>query len=117
MKDFLEDLKYCFTISLKVSIIPYILGFIIGLIKYIFNKKLTFSYALKMIPIMGIWFFCFGLALAAMSFLKVDLMRPLTYEKKWKLYFKKLNLAQVIFFVCSFGMIYSVALEAICHNL
>ena len=44
----------------------------------------------------------FGLALAGISFVKKDLMRPLDNQNTWETHFNRLNLAQVIFLISIF---------------
>ncbi len=98
MKNILEDVSYCLKLSIYFFAIPFILGMIIGLISHGFNIIEILLWGCRVTELLA----AFGLALAGISFVKKDLMRPLDYEKKWKMYFYRLNLAQVIFFISIF---------------
>jgi hypothetical protein len=107
MKYYLEDILYSFKLSLYSFAVPFVLGLIIGLIVYGFNFTQVLLWGCRLAEIVA----AFGLALAAISFIKRDLMRPLNYQRQWDTYFRKLNLAQVIFFISLFVAIISYTIE------
>lgn len=107
MKYYLEDILYSFKLSLYYFTIPFVLGLIIGLIAYGFNLTQILLWGCRLSEIVA----AFGLALAAICFIKRDLMRPLNYQKLWETYFRRLNLAQVIFFISLFVAIISYTID------
>lgn len=107
MKYYLEDILYSLKLSLYYFTAPFILGSIIGLIAYGFNLIQILLWGCRITEIVA----AFGLALAAIAFVKRDLMRPLNYQKQWETYFYKLNLAQVIFFISLFVAIISYVID------
>lgn len=95
MKGYVEDILYCLKISLYFFIIPFVLGCIIGIVLHGFDVLQVVIWGCRIVQILG----CLGLAVAGMSFLKTDLMRPLNYQREWETYFKKLNLSFVILII------------------
>jgi hypothetical protein len=98
MKNILEDVLYCLKLSLYFFAVPFIVGIIIGVILNGFNITEALLWGCRLTEIVA----AFGLALAGISFVKKDLMRPLDYQKTWDTYFNRLNLAQVIFLISIF---------------
>jgi hypothetical protein len=98
MKNILEDVLYCLKLSLYFFAVPFIIGIIIGVILNGFNITEALLWGCRLTEIVA----AFGLALAGISFVKKDLMRPLDYQKIWETYFNRLNLAQVIFIISIF---------------
>lgn len=107
MKAFLEDILYCIKLSFYFFIAPFVIGLIVGVVQYPHNYKEIVIWGCRLVQMIG----AFGLGLAAISFCKRELMRPLSYEDKWKLYFEKLNLAFVILFISLFMSIFSYIIE------
>lgn len=107
MKNILEDISYCLKLSLYFFAVPFILGMLIGLIKHGFNIMEILLWGCRLTEV----FAAFGLALAGISFVKKDLMRPLDYEKTWKTYFYSFNLAQVIFLISVFVAAYAYTID------
>jgi hypothetical protein len=107
MKNILEDVSYCLKLSLYFFAVPFILGMIIGLISHGFNITEILLMGCRVTEI----FAAFGLALAGISFMKKDLMRPLDYQKKWEMYFYRLNLAQVIFIISIFVAVFAYTID------
>lgn len=119
MKDTINDIKECFKISFKVFFISFIVGIIIGIIAGLVKNNFNVLFLPNLIFIaewgsrLVTYAACFGLFIAAVSFIKKDLMRPLDYQKQWRTYFIKFNLAHVVFFVALFCLLYSLILTSI----
>ncbi|WP_138203501.1 hypothetical protein [Haloimpatiens lingqiaonensis] len=113
MNNFFVDIKECVKISIKIILISFLLGLLVGLIGSAIKGAFDAVYILEWGGRVITYAACFGLFMAAVSFTKKDLMRPLNYEKQWKTYFIRLNLAQVIFFVSIFTLIISLAVNSI----
>lgn len=109
MKGYLEDILYCFKLSLYFFIISFVIGGIVGFILHGMDMRQVVTWACRMVQILG----TLGLAIAGMSFLKSDLMRPLNYQKEWETYFKKFNLSFVILIISIFIIIISFIIEGI----
>ena len=107
MKYYIEDILYSFKLSLYFFAGTFVLGIILGLILHGFNWTQVILLGCKFAEIVA----TFGLALSAISFVKRDLMRPLNYQKQWETYFSKLNLSHVIFFISTFIIVLSFAIE------
>lgn len=107
MKKFLDDVLYCLKLSLYFFGGSFILGIIIGLILHGFNFTEVAFWGCRMSEFLSV----FGLALAAIAFVKKDLMRPLDEQEQWELYFRKLNLPQVIFFISVFVIIFAFIID------
>jgi hypothetical protein len=107
MKNILQDIAYCLKLSLYFFAVPFILGIIIGLITQGFNITEVLLWGCRLTQIVA----AFGLALAGISFVKKDLMRPLDYQKTWETYFNRLNLAQVIFIISIFVAVFAYTIE------
>lgn len=97
MKEYVEDILYCLKLSIYFFIIPFAIGAIIGLILHGVDKMQIIIWGCRVMQYLG----CAGLALAGISFVKTDLMRPLNYQREWETYFKKLNLPFVILIISS----------------
>lgn len=106
MKAYMEDVFQCFIIGLKIFIGFFIAGVLIGLIRQGF-KIHALIWGCKVTQIVA----AMGLGISALGFMKMDLLRPLDYEDKWKLYFNKFNLVFAILFISTFVAIISYILE------
>lgn len=113
MEGFFNDLRECFKISLKVFFISFVIGIVIGVISACIKKNFNIVLILEWGSRFVTYASCFGLFISAISFTKKDLMRPLNYNRQWKTYFSKFNLAHVIFFSCVFCLIYSIIIGTI----
>ncbi|GEM_PF-375953 len=109
-----EDIFTSFKISLKIYLIPLILGMISGLI-YCLVKDLPISiYTLLRGTVnIGIWMSCFGLFIAAVAFMKPQYMEPLNYQNQWRNYYKFFNLIGSIASICFFMLSYSLIMDII----
>lgn len=107
MKNIMEDILYCLKLSLYYFAVPFIVGMLVGLILHGFNITEILLWGCRVSEIAA----AFGLALAGISFIKKDLMRPLNYQKSWETYFLKLNLAQVIFFISVFVAAFAYTID------
>lgn len=108
MKQFFEDILYSLKISIYIFLSCFILGLIIGFFTNRTNYVEIIRWGTRFNEILG----TVGMGIAAISFAKKDLMRPLDYEERWKLYFKKLNLAHVTLVVSLFMVIISFAIDS-----
>ncbi|MFD3155725.1 hypothetical protein ACFIJ5_02510 [Haloimpatiens sp. FM7330] len=114
MNCFIQDLKICFKMSLKIFLGTFVVGIIIGAIISAIYKSFGGAEIIRWGARIGVYASCFGLFISAISFSKKSLMRPLDYyEDEWKIYFTKLNLAQVIFFISLFCLICSAVIDVI----
>lgn len=109
MKQFFEDILYSLKISVYFFLPCFIIGILIGFFTHGANYVEIILWGSRFTEIVG----AFGMGVAAISFVKKDLMRPLDYEDRWKLYFKKLNIAHVILFVSLFMVIISYTIDTI----
>ena len=117
MKEILEDLLHCFILSLKIFLIPIILGAVIGLIGGLVSKNLNLHGVLNSVNSTAIRVSCFGLAISGIGFVRREMLEPLNYEEKWMEYYNKLNLVGVIFFVSLFMLVYSVIIDLILFQI
>lgn len=99
MKKLSEDILYCLKLSVIYFTAPFALGLIIGVFVEGFKLAPVLLWGCRLAEIVA----AFGLALAGISFVKKDLMRPLDHQRTWETYFHKMNLAQVIFFISIFA--------------
>ena len=111
MREILKDLLRCFKLSLKIFLIPIVLGVIIGLIGGLFKGNLNLQYILESVGSTTIRISCLGLAISGIGFMKRDMMEPLNYEEKWMEYFNRFNLVGVIFFISLFMLTYSTIFD------
>lgn len=111
MKEILADLLRCFKLSLKIFLVPVILGAIIGLIIGLVQGNLNVEGVLRSINTTCIRISSFGLAIAGIGFIKPRMMEPLDYQDKWMEYFNRFNLVGVIFFISLFMLLYSTAID------
>lgn len=109
-----EDIFTSFKISLKIYLIPLILGMISGLI-YCLVKDLPLSIytLLKGTVHIGIWMSCFGLFIGAVAFMKPRHMEPLNYQNQWRNYYKFFNLIGSIVSICLFMLSYALIMDII----
>jgi hypothetical protein len=117
MKEILKDLLHCFILSLKIFLILVILGAIFGVISGLFKGNLNLEGVLGSVNRTAIRISCFGLAIAAIGFVKREMMEPLNYEGKWMEYFNKFNLVGVIFFISLFMLAYSTIIDLALFNI
>ncbi|MBD8047710.1 hypothetical protein [Clostridium faecium] len=109
-----EDIFTSFKVSLKIYLIPIILGVIASII-YCLVKDLPISiYTLLRGPVhIGIWISCLGLLIGAVAFIKPQHMEPLNYQKQWRTYYKFFNLIGAIVSICFMMMIYSLIIDTL----
>lgn len=119
VKGYMGDVFFCFKLSLKLAIIPIVLGAVIS-----FTYLLIKGKAIEFLPILmgirniGIIFFCVGLFISALGFLQpTKLLRPLNYEKTWRKYLDKFGLVGTIFCTSSFLALYFLIYDIIIYNL
>ena len=117
MKEILKDLLHCFILSLKIFLIPIILGAVIGVIGGLVSGDLNLQGVLSSVNRTSIRISCFGLAIAGIGFVKREMLEPLNYEEKWMEYFNKLNLVGVIFFVSLFMLAYSTIIDLVLFQI
>lgn len=107
MKDFIKDILY----SIKLAVLIFLGIFILfGLITFIVTKGNTLNSVVWGSRIAQYLSF-FGLFISALSFTNENSMRPLNYEREWKTYFGKFNLAFAIFFTSLFILVFSVIIQ------
>jgi hypothetical protein len=111
MRGILKDLLGCFKLSLKIFLIPLILGAVVGVIASLTKGQLYLQEVLGFVNRMTIRVSCLGLAISAIGLVKTRMMEPLNYEEKWAEYFSVLNLVGAIFFISLFMLIYSVIID------
>jgi hypothetical protein len=111
MKGILKDLFRCLKLSLKIFLIPLILGVVVGLIASIARGEFYLQEIFSFVNRMTIRISCFGLAISGIGLVKTRMMEPLNYEEKWAEYFSVLNLVGAIFFISLFMLIYSVIID------
>ena len=117
MKEILEDLLHCFILSLKIFLVPIILGAIIGVIGGLVGGELNLQGVLASVNRTAIRISCFGLAIAGIGFVKREMLEPLNYEEKWLQYYNKLNLVGVIFFISLFMLVYSTIIDLVLFQI
>lgn len=111
MKGILKDLFRCFKLSLKIFLIPLILGALVGVIASISKGEFLLLEIFSSINRAAIRISCFGLAIAGIGLIKTRMMEPLNYEEKWAEYFSVLNLVGAIFFISLFMLVYSIIID------
>ncbi|MFA6941698.1 MAG: hypothetical protein WCQ54_12095 [Clostridiaceae bacterium] len=109
MREFIHDLLYALKLSLYLFAASLGLGLIIGLIKCGLNLINILEIAVKTPQVVSI----IGFAISGLSFISRDTLRPLDYEKEWKTYFSRFNLAFSIFFISLFNALLAYILEYI----
>lgn len=115
---FFEDFLYCIKLSLKITLIPILLGLIITTIYSLITKNPITIYSLLMgVRNTGIIASCFGLFICAAAFLKPDTLGPLNYQKQWRMYFVQFNLIGAILCICSLVLFYFLMYDIILWNL
>lgn len=117
MKEILNDLLRCFILSLKIFLIPIILGVVFGVIGGLACGDLYLQGVLNSVNTTAIRVSCFGLAISAIGFVKREMLEPLNYEEKWMEYFNRLNLVGVIFFVSLFMLVYSTIIDLVLFQI
>ncbi|GCD12513.1 hypothetical protein [Clostridium tagluense] len=117
MKGILKDLLHCFILSLKIFLVPIIMGALIGVISGLVNGDLNLQGVLASVDRTAIRISCFGLAISGIGFIKREMLEPLNYEEKWMEYYEKLNLVGVIFFVSLFMLVYSTVIDLVLFRI
>lgn len=119
VKEYIQDVLYCFKISLKIAIIPVILGAVISLgYLLISGESVELIRVLYGVRNAGIMFACAGLFICAAAFLRpTSLLRPLSYDKTWRKYFNKFGLVGSMFCICSFVTMYFLVLDVVIYKL
>lgn len=113
MKYYLEDILY----SLKLSFYMFFISFIIGVIVGAILPSRSFHNVVLWGCRMCQYIAALGMAIAAISFTKEELLKPLDHQKQWKSYFKKLNLSFVILFMSIFSLITSYVFQTLVLKL
>jgi hypothetical protein len=98
-----KDILNCAKLALYIFLGTFAIGLVVGLISYGFNWIGMFLWGIRLSLIIA----CFGLAIAAFSFIKPDTMRDLDYQSHWEVYYSVLNLTQVMLIVAVFMIIYA----------
>ncbi len=117
MRGILKDLWKCFKLSLKIFLVPIIFGVLVGVIGGLVSSNLSLQEVLGAVNRTAIRISCFGLAIAAIGFVKREMLEPLNYEEKWMEYYEKLNLVGVIFFVSLFMLAYSTIIDLVLFQI
>lgn len=117
MRGILKDLLNCFKLSLKIFLVPIILGALVGVIGGLVGSDLNLEGVLGSVNRTAIRISCFGLAIAGIGFVKREMLEPLNYEEKWMEYYDKLNLVGVIFFVSLYMLAYSIIIDLVLFQI
>lgn len=119
VKGYMSDVFFCFKLSLKLAIIPIVLGIVISFIYLLIKGQgISISPILMGVRSAGIIFSCMGLFISALGFLQpLKLLRPLSYEKTWRKYLNKFGLVGTIFCTSAFLALYFFIYDIIIHNL
>ncbi|GAA0772745.1 hypothetical protein [Clostridium subterminale] len=119
VKGYMSDVLFCFKLSLKLVIIPVVLGIVISCIyQLIKGQAIELSLILIAIRNIGIVFSCGGLFVSALGFLQpTKLLRPLSYEKTWRQYLDKFGLVGTIFCTSAFLVSYFLIYDILVYNL
>lgn len=115
MGERMYDFFACFKISLKVYIIPIIIGALIATIYGLSKGNFNYILVLHWIYAMGTYISCLGLFICAIAFMKPKYMSKLNHEKEWNKHFYKFGLIKVIGYVSGMMLIYSVLLDYIIY--
>ena len=114
---YVHDLLYCIKLSLKIALIPAVLG-LIGTIVYLFFKGETIEFMRVIIGIrnVGLVFSCLGLFICCLGFLQpLKLLRPLSYHNTWENYFRQFGLVGAMFCISGFMVIYFLILDMLIY--
>lgn len=107
MRDFIKDILY----SIKLALLIFLGAFILsGVITFAITKGNVLSSIIWGSRIAQYISFL-GLFISALSFTNENSMRPLNYEREWKTYFGKFNLAFAIFFISLFILVFSILVQ------
>lgn len=119
MRDYIRDIFYCFKISVKVAIIPIVLGAVISILYLLINGKSLGVIEIGMgIRNTGILFASLGLFICAAAFLQpTKLIRPLHYEETWKTYLNKFGLVGCMMCCSIFLMSYFLILDLVLYAI
>lgn len=119
MQAYVHDFLYCLKLSLKIAIIPVVIGIIITLgYLLIKGEPIYISRVLIGIRNTGIIFSCAGLFVCAAAFLQPSkFLRPLNYKKKWRLYFEKFELVGSLFCISLMITVYFLIFDVVVWNI
>ncbi len=112
-----HDVLYCLKLSLKIALIPIILGVVITL-GYLLIKGESIEFLRIIVGVrnIGIIFSCAGLFICALGFLQpLKLLRPLSYNSSWEKYFKKFGLVGAMFCISGFMASYFLILDVLIY--
>ncbi|MEG0307812.1 MAG: hypothetical protein RR891_03150 [Clostridium sp.] len=119
VQEYTQDVVYCLKLSLKILVIPVVMGIVYGIGYLLINDQ-----PLELVRIcieirnVGIMFSCFGLFISALGFLRPGVMlRPLSYEKSWRKYLKKFGLVGTIFCTCGFLISYFLVFDLVVYKV
>ncbi|MEG1255116.1 hypothetical protein [Clostridium sp.] len=119
IQSYIHDVVYCLKLSLKIVIIPLVLGIVFN-IGYLLiqNQPLDVIQILIGIRNIGIMFSCFGLFICALGFLRPTVMlRPLSYQRTWKKYLNEFGLVGTIFCTSAFLITYFLVFDIVVHRV
>lgn len=111
MKDRLEDFWECVLISLKVFVVLFLIGILIGGVISLSRKAFDYTLMLEWTYKLGIYLSCFGLFLVAISMSKPSLMGDLNHMDKWRLRFLKFGFTKVVAYCSILLAIYAFVLQ------
>lgn len=117
VKEYANDILYCFKLSLKIAMIPLVLGIVYTVISSLINREsIEILGIIAGIRSIGIIFSCAGLFICALGFLQpLKLLRPLSYNESWRRYFYKFGLVGAMFCICGFMAIYFLGLDVLLY--
>lgn len=105
--EWMEDFLYCVKLSLKLSIIPIMIGLVITTLYCIFTgSPITVYNLLRGVRSSGMIISSAGLFICAGAFLKPSTLEPLSYQNQWRIYFLKFNLIGAILCICTLILFY-----------
>ena len=107
MKEFIKDILYSIKIALLIFLSLFLLAGIISFIVTKGNLINSIYWGSRVAQYASF----FGLFISAVSFTNQNSMRPLNYEREWKTYFGKFNLAFAIFFISLFILIFTIIIQ------
>lgn len=112
-----HDVFYCVKLSLKIALIPIILG-IVGTFGYLIIKGETIEFTRILLGVrsVGIVFSCGGLFICGLGFLQpLKLLRPLSYHNTWQNYFEKFGLVGAMFCISGLMTVYFLGLDLLIY--
>ena len=110
--EWLEDFLYCVKLSIKLSIIPILIGLVITTLYCLFTgNQITVYYLLRGIRSAGMIISSAGLFICAGAFLKPNTLAPLSYQNQWRIYFVRFNLIGAILCICTLVLFYFLMMD------